>query len=51
MALFSPDPVTGRSGYVRHSWHAGSPYQKAGNFFIGIAPMITGVPLLLLFRS
>ncbi len=48
MALFSPDPVTGRSGYVRHSWDAGSPYQKAGNFFIGIAPMMTGVPLLLL---
>ncbi len=48
MAIFSFDPVTGRYGFVRHSWDAGSLYQKAGNFFIGIAPMLTGVPLLLL---
>ncbi len=48
MALFSPDPATGRLGYVRHSWDAGSTYQKAGNFFIGVAPMIAGIPLLLL---
>jgi hypothetical protein len=46
--IFSFDPVTGRSGFVRHSWDAGSLYQRAGNFFIGIAPMLAGVPLLLL---
>jgi hypothetical protein len=48
MALFSYDPVTGRSGYVRHCWNTGSLYQKAGNFFIGVAPMISGVLLLFL---
>jgi hypothetical protein len=51
MALFSLDPTTGRSGYVRHTWRTGSSYQKVGNFFIGIAPMITGVPLLLLLGA
>jgi hypothetical protein len=51
IAIFSFDPATGRSGYVRHTWHASSAYQKAGNFFIGIAPMITGVALLLLLGT
>jgi hypothetical protein len=35
----------------RHTWRIGSSYQKVGNFFIGIAPMITGVPLLLLLGA
>lgn len=48
MAIFSFDPVTGRSGFVRHNWDNGSVYQTAGNFFIGIAPMLAGVPLLLM---
>jgi hypothetical protein len=48
MEIFSFDPVTGRSGFVQHRWDTGSLYQEAGNFFIGIAPMIAGVPLLLL---
>lgn len=48
MEIFSLDPATGRLGYVRHSWDTGSLYEKAGNFWIGIAPMVAGVPLLFL---
>ena len=48
MTVFSFDPTTGRTGFVRHRWDTGSLYQEAGNFFIGIAPMLAGVPLLLL---
>ncbi len=51
MEIFSFDPVTGRSGFVRHRWDTGSLYQEAGNFFIGIAPMLAGVPLLLLLGA
>ncbi len=46
--IFSFGPVTGRYGFLRHSWNAGSLYQRAGSFFIGIAPMLAGIPLLLL---
>lgn len=42
MKLFRPDPATGALGYVRHAWNSGSLYQVAGNFFIGIGPVIFG---------
>ena len=51
MALFSFDPATGRCGYVIHQWDTKSLYQKAGNFFIGIAPVIAGIPLLFIWGA
>ena len=41
MKLFSPDGK-GTLGYVNHTWDKRSFYQCAGNFFIGIAPVIIG---------
>lgn len=45
VVLFSPIKAkqTGELGYVKHSWNLKSKYQSAGNFFIGVAPMIVGV--------
>jgi hypothetical protein len=40
--LFSPDPVNGTLGYVKHSYNKNSIYQNIGNFFIGIGPIILG---------
>ncbi len=40
--LFSPDPVSGTLGYVKHSYNKNSIYQNIGNFFIGIGPIILG---------
>ena len=42
MKLFSPES-DGTLGMVRHSWDPESFYQRAGNFFIGTGPIITGV--------
>lgn len=42
MALFEPDKVDGRLGYVTHVWTRGNLYQEIGGFFIGIAPLIGG---------
>lgn len=41
-------PGDAQLGYVQHSWQADSPYQRAGNLFIGIAPLIGGTAILLL---
>ncbi len=38
--LFSLDPDDGNLGYVKHSYNKKNIYQTAGNFFIGIAPII-----------
>lgn len=38
--LFQIDSKTGILGYVHHSYNKNNWYQKIGNFFIGIAPII-----------
>jgi len=48
VALFEPDSREGRLGYVRHSYHLGSWWQEAGNFFIGVAPLFGGATSLFL---
>ncbi len=40
--LFAPDPATGTLGYVRHGPTRPTFYQRAGNFFIGVAPLVGG---------
>jgi hypothetical protein len=40
LSLFSPDPRSGNLGYVTHTWDEKSLYQRAGNFAIGVAPVI-----------
>lgn len=47
MALFKPDPVNRRLGYVVHSYERGNWYQEIGNFFIGVAPLLGGTTVLL----
>ena len=42
IALFEPDPESGRLGFVRHSFKPGNWYQELGNFFIGVAPLLGG---------
>jgi hypothetical protein len=48
VALFEPDRQDGRLGYVRHSYQRGNRWQEAGNFFIGVAPLLGGSAALLL---
>jgi len=45
-SLFDPDPTTGTLGYVRHAHTRPSLWQLAGNFFIGIAPLVGGAVVL-----
>jgi len=47
-SLFDPDPTTGTLGYVRHAHTRPSLYQLAGNFFIGVAPLVGGSVVLAL---
>ncbi len=42
LALFKPDPASGRMGYVHHSYDPKSTFQVVGNFFIGTAPLLGG---------
>jgi hypothetical protein len=49
MKLFDPDPETGTLGYVQHTYETSSLYQLAGNFFIGIGPILLGTALIYLF--
>ena len=44
--LFKPDPETGTLGYVKHAYKKNSLYQQAGNFFIGIGPILFGLAVL-----
>jgi hypothetical protein len=46
VALFEPDPASGRLGYVSHSYDSKSLYQVVGNFFIGVAPFVGGALVL-----
>lgn len=48
VALFKPDKSSGVLGYVHHSYNTKSLYQSIGNFFIGIAPLLTGSAVLFL---
>lgn len=48
MKLFKPDR-DGSLGYVSHIWNFRSAYQSAGSFFIGVAPLILGSALLVIF--
>ena len=48
MKLFDPDPETGTLGYVEHSYNSPSVYQLAGNFFIGIGPILLGTAVIYL---
>ena len=48
MKLFDPDPETGTLGYVQHTYESSSLYQMAGNFFIGIGPILLGSALIYL---
>ena len=42
IALFEPDRKSGRLGYVLHSFDPRNRFQRVGNFFIGIAPLVGG---------
>lgn len=47
VALFEPDPESGRLGYVRHSYRRENWFENFGNLFIGIAPLIGGSLVLI----
>ncbi len=46
MKLFSPNSTDGTIGYVNHSYDKASIYQRIGNFFIGVGPIIFGAVVL-----
>lgn len=49
--LFNPDRETGVLGFVNHSYNPKSIYQKIGNFFIGIAPILSGTGVIMLLLA
>ncbi len=46
ISFFRPNRITGNLGHVEHSYNPKSLYQNIGNFFIGAAPLMTGITLL-----
>ncbi|MGD9978897.1 MAG: hypothetical protein AB7S54_13305 [Bacteroidales bacterium] len=44
--LYNPNPTDGTLGYVNHSYNPNSTYQRIGNFFIGIGPIVFGAFVL-----
>lgn len=48
MRLFISNRADRTLGYVTHSYNRGSVYQTVGNFFIGIAPIVSGIGALFL---
>lgn len=48
LSLFSPNTETGTLGYVKHSYNRKNIYQLAGNFFIGIGPILLGTAVIFL---
>lgn len=48
ISLFKPNKLTGTLGHVEHSYNPKSLYQLIGNFFVGVAPLITGPFVLLI---
>jgi hypothetical protein len=48
LKLFDPDPDTGTLGYIEHTYNPSSVYQRVGNFFIGIGPILLGTSVIYL---
>lgn len=46
MKLYRPNAEDGTLGYVNHAYNPRSTYQKIGNFFIGVGPIIFGALML-----
>lgn len=44
--LYTPNSADGTLGYINHSYNPNSTYQRIGNFFIGVGPIIFGALVL-----